>query len=72
MSNIKRVVEIVGSQTKTASNFGIRQSHVWKWINVHGQAPAKYIRKLSALTNNEITVEQLLADHEQNSQKEIE
>ena len=69
MSNIKKVVEIIGSQTKTAENFGLSQGHVWKWINVNGQAPAKYIRKLSALTNNEVTVEQLLADHEKTQTK---
>ena len=71
MSNVKRVVEIVGSQTKTAEFFGITQGHVWKWINVNGQAPAKYIRKLSQLTNNEVTVDQLLADHETKTSEEI-
>ncbi|MBW3528153.1 helix-turn-helix domain-containing protein [Shewanella sp. NKUCC05_KAH] len=66
MSHIEAAVKIIGGQTKTARQFNIRQTHVWKWIHVNKQAPAKYIKRIAALTNHEITVEQLLADHEQN------
>ncbi|HDS1200778.1 YdaS family helix-turn-helix protein [Shewanella algae] len=66
MSAVEKAVRIIGGQTATAKQFGIGQSHVWKWLNVFKQAPAKYVKKLSALTNNEVTVEELLADHENN------
>lgn len=68
MSAIESAVKIIGGQTKTARQFNIRQTHVWKWIHVNKQAPAKYIKRIAALTNHEVTVEQLLADHEQNHQ----
>jgi DNA-binding transcriptional regulator YdaS (Cro superfamily) len=68
MSSIEKAVSIVGGQTKMARCFGIRQSLVSHWVHRHGQAPAKYIQQISALTNNEVTVDQLLADHEQNHQ----
>ncbi|RBP79689.1 YdaS antitoxin of YdaST toxin-antitoxin system [Shewanella putrefaciens] len=70
MSGVEKAVKIIGGQTATANHFGISQSHVWKWINVFKQAPAKYVKKLSALTNNEVTVDQLLADHEKADKKE--
>lgn len=68
MSAIESAVKIIGGQTKTARQFNIRQPHVWKWIHVNKQAPAKYIKQIAALTNHEVTIEQLLTDHEQNHQ----
>ena len=68
MSSIGKAVSIVGGQTKMARCFGIRQSLVSHWVHRHGQAPAKYIKRIAELTNNEVTIEQLLADHEQNHQ----
>ena len=59
----KKSVDIVGGQTELASALGTSQSVVWRWVQ-RRQAPAKYIRKISALTKNKITIEQLLSDHE--------
>lgn len=70
MSSIEKAVSIVGGQTKMARCLGIRQPLVAHWIHRHGQAPAKYIKQISELTNNEVTVEQLLADHEKNQAKD--
>jgi len=66
MTAISKAVNDLGGQTKVGRILGVQQTAVWNWVNRHRQAPAKYIRKISALTNNEITVEQLLADHENN------
>lgn len=68
MSAVERAVKIIGGQTKTARQFDISQAHVWKWIYVGKRAPAKYISRIAALTNNEVSVDQLLADHEQSHQ----
>lgn len=68
MSAIKKAVTKIGSQVATAEKLGVKQNYISRWINIHRQAPAKYIRKLSALTNNEVTVEDLLADHEKNNE----
>ncbi len=68
MSAIKSLVSSLGGQTKVAEMLGVKQSHVWNWIH-RGQAPAKYIRKLSAFSNGEISIGTLLADHEESHSK---
>ena len=69
MSSIKKAVNIIGGQTKLARHLETHQTAVWNWVHRHGQAPAKYIKQISELTNNEVTVEQLLADHEKADKK---
>lgn len=69
MSNIEKAVHIVGGQTKLANLLGTQQTAVWNWVHRHGQAPAKYIPRISELTNGEVSVNDLLADH-QKSNKE--
>ncbi|MFB2761567.1 YdaS family helix-turn-helix protein [Shewanella xiamenensis] len=66
MIAIKKAVALIGGQTETGRLLNIPQQVVSAWVNKRGQAPAKYIKQISALTNNEVTVEQLLADHEKN------
>lgn len=70
MLAIKKAVALIGGQTKTGQILNVPQQVVSAWINKSGQAPAKYVKKISALTNNEVTVEQLLADHEKNQAKD--
>ena len=64
MQAIERAVKKLKTQEALAQGLGVKQSYISRWVNVHGQAPAKHIRKISALTNGEVTIEQLLADHE--------
>lgn len=66
MIAIKKAVALIGGQTEAGRLLNIPQQVVSAWVNKRGQAPAKYIKQISALTNNEVTVEQLLADHEKN------
>ena len=69
MSAIEKAVSLIGGQTKLASILGTKQSVVFHWVHRHGQAPAKYIPRISELTNGEVSVNDLLADH-QKSNKE--
>ncbi|MCG7551968.1 YdaS family helix-turn-helix protein [Pseudoalteromonas sp. Of11M-6] len=64
MNYITKAVKIYGGQTKLGIALGVRQASVWDWINKYGQAPAKYINKISELTNGQVTVSELLSDHE--------
>ena len=64
MSAIDKAVKIIGGQTKLATVLGTKQSVVHHWISRHGQAPAKYITRISELTNGEVSVDELLADHQ--------
>ncbi|MGO2181170.1 MAG: YdaS family helix-turn-helix protein [Pseudoalteromonas nigrifaciens] len=63
MSAIDKAVKIIGGQTKLATVLGTKQSVVHHWVSRHGQAPAKYITRISELTNGQVTVAELLADH---------
>ncbi|EGI73238.1 hypothetical protein PH505_av00680 [Pseudoalteromonas distincta] len=62
-SNIEKAVKIIGGQTKLGKKLGVSQGSVWDWMNKFGQAPAKYITRISELTNGQVTVADLLADH---------
>ena len=63
MNNIAKAVKIYGGQTKLGNALGVKQASVWDWMNKYGQAPAKYITRISELTNGQVTVADLLADH---------
>lgn len=68
MLAIKKAVALIGGQTETGRLLSIKQQAVSNWINKSGRAPAKYIPRIAALTNNEVSVDQLLADHDQSHQ----
>ena len=63
MSAVAKAIEIIGGQTKAAKLLNTKQNIIWYWINRHCQAPAKYITRISELTNRQVTVADLLADH---------
>ncbi|WP_405127968.1 YdaS family helix-turn-helix protein [Pseudoalteromonas sp. PB2-1] len=64
MSAIEKAVNLIGGQTKLASILGTKQTVVFHWVHRHGQAPAKYIPRISELTSGEVSVNDLLADHQ--------
>ncbi|MFT6789066.1 MAG: DNA-binding transcriptional regulator YdaS (Cro superfamily) [Pseudoalteromonas rhizosphaerae] len=69
MSAVAKAIEIIGGQTKAAKLLNTKQNIIWYWLNRHCQAPAKYIPRISELTKGEVSVNDLLADH-QKSNKE--
>ncbi|MBB1333892.1 MULTISPECIES: YdaS family helix-turn-helix protein [unclassified Pseudoalteromonas] len=69
MSAIDKAVKIIGGQTKLATVLGTKQSVVHHWVSRHGQAPAKYIPRISELTNGEVSVNDLLADHQKRNKE---
>ncbi|WP_313955093.1 YdaS family helix-turn-helix protein [Shewanella algae] len=72
MLAIKKAVALIGGQTETGRRLKVPQQAVSAWVNKSRQAPAKYIQQISALTNGEVTVDQLLADHANNHKDERE
>jgi DNA-binding transcriptional regulator YdaS (Cro superfamily) len=64
MSNVKKAVALIGGQTETGKILGVKQQVISTWVNQSQKAPGRYIRKLAELTNGDVTIEQLLADHE--------
>jgi DNA-binding transcriptional regulator YdaS (Cro superfamily) len=60
--HIAKAIEILGSQTALAEACGVKQSHVWNWLNRD-----KVIRLENALlveraTNGKVTKEQIRPD----------
>ncbi len=73
MPAIEEAVKLLGGQTEVANllsttNKKVKQNSIFYWVNKYKQAPAKYINKISKLTNNQITIVELLADHERNNE----
>lgn len=64
MSAIEKAVVIIGSQTALAKILGVKQAHVWNWLNIHKRAPAKYIRRIAIATEGQVSESDLLMDHE--------
>jgi len=53
---LQKAVEIAGGQTCLAKLIGIRQSHVWNWLNRSlGVVPAEYCIKIEQATNGSVT-----------------
>lgn len=71
MTAIKKAVTQVGGQTALAQKLNIKQQLVWSWVHIQKKAPAKYIRTISLLTREFVSIHELLFDHEvtQNSKR---
>ncbi|HFQ4959227.1 TPA: helix-turn-helix domain-containing protein [Vibrio vulnificus] len=69
MSALQRSIDILGGQTALAKEIGVSQSHVWNWLNRENRAPAKYIRVISKATEGKISIEDLLRDYEDSSDR---
>ena len=53
---LQKAVEITGGQTGLAKLIGIRQSHVWNWLNRSlGIVPAEYCIKIEQATRGLVT-----------------
>lgn len=64
MRYVKKAVKLFeGNQEAFGKKLGVSQSIVSDWCNGRYKVPAKHLLKICELTNNEITVEQLLSDH---------
>lgn len=60
---LERAIQIAGSQVKLAAALGVRQGHVWKWLNTAREGvPAKYCPEIERLTRREVTCEELRPD----------
>lgn len=59
---LKLAVAICGSQKEMAGKLGISQNHLSNCVNGRANIPAKYCRKIEAITNGDITAEELRPD----------
>lgn len=65
MRKIEKAVRMIGKQQKLASLLAVSQSTISDWARGKREVPAKYLRPISTLTKNKVTIKELLSDHEQ-------
>lgn len=62
---LQKAVEVVGSQVALAAALGVRQGHVWKWLNTAVEGvPAKYCPSIERATGGAVRCEDLRPDVE--------
>lgn len=59
---LRLAVTMIGGQTKLAGVIGVRQGHIWNWLNRDGQVPPEQAIPISRALNGEITPHQLRPD----------
>lgn len=59
---LQRAVEIVGGQTALAEKLGVKQGHIWYWLNKANRAPAEQAIAIEAATGGQVTRHQLRPD----------
>jgi len=72
VKNIKRAIEIAGGQSALArlisekrrreKRKGVRQSHVWTWLNRDKKVPPEFCPDIESVTNGVIRCEDLCPD----------
>ncbi len=50
MDALKEAVEIAGGQTALASLIGVKQGHVWNWLNKAKKVPAEQVIPIETAT----------------------
>ena len=62
MEALKRAVEIAGGQTALAEALGVKQAHVWNWLNRDNALPAEYCIPIERATDGRVTRHELRPD----------
>lgn len=52
---LQKAVELVGGQSSLAKAIGVKQQHVWNWLNRDGKPAAEHVLGIEAATNGAVT-----------------
>ena len=55
MTTLATAVEALGGQAKLASLIGVRQQHVWNWLNRGDSVPPEFCVAIERATENKVT-----------------
>jgi DNA-binding transcriptional regulator YdaS (Cro superfamily) len=61
-SPLERAVQIAGGQTALADACGVKQGHVWHWLNRAKRVPAEQVLKIERATAGAVTRHDLRPD----------
>ena len=59
---LEKAVEIVGGQSALARACGVKQGHVWYWLNEADQVPAEHVLKIEEATGGKVSRHDLRPD----------
>jgi len=59
---IQKATDILGGQKALADAIGVKQQHVWNWLNRDKRLQAEHVLNIERATNGQITRHQLRPD----------
>lgn len=59
---LERAVEIAGNQSKLAEALGVKQQHVWNWLNRDKKLPFERAVAIERFTKGKVTAYELRPD----------
>ena len=60
--HFERAVAIVGGQSALARALGVKQGHIWHWLNKAGKCPAEHVLTIETATGGQVNRHQLRPD----------
>lgn len=61
-SALERAISEVGNQSKLAVSIGVKQAHVWYWLNKAKHVPAEHVIAIERATGGKVTRAELRPD----------
>ena len=59
---LQKAIEIVGGQTALARHLGLKQPHIWQWLNVSKRVPAEFVLEIERATAGRVSRHELRPD----------
>jgi DNA-binding transcriptional regulator YdaS (Cro superfamily) len=62
-SPLQRVIKLIGTQVALAKAIGVKQAHIWNWLNRDGgEVPPAYVLKACSAVEWKVTPHELRPD----------
>ena len=62
LHHLRQAIGILGGQSALARACGVKQGHVWSWLNKSGKCPAGHVITIEEATSGKVTRQQLRPD----------
>ena len=62
LHHLGQAIGILGGQSALARACGVKQGHVWHWLNKSGKCPAGHVISIEEATGGKVTRQQLRPD----------
>lgn len=62
MEALTRAIEVCGSQAALARAVGVKQAHIWNWLNRDKKVPGEFVMRIEQATGGQVTRYELRPD----------